>query len=280
LVVAYQGPIRAGGAESGKVEGFSIIGCKQCGVEFLDPFPEDTEAYYSGKQYWEDHHGPVDIAKLQAKHGPEQRRWFYEVGAQNLRGQRLIDFGCGAGIFLDMARGLADQTAGVDPATHFKQHLEASGHQFLSDSASVSDNSFDVAVSFDTLEHVPDPVDFLKEVRRALKPGGKFFIGVPNQEDFLKTLVRDYLPFFYHLSHVYYFSARSFAFALNEAGFQGIQIGNVHKYDLSNMLIWARDRKGAGSPGSDVFDRYTEENFRSNLERQGIASHLFVSAVK
>jgi hypothetical protein len=92
--------------------------------------------------------------------------------------------------------------------------------------------------------------------------------------------VQDYLPFFYHLSHVYYFSARSLTFALNEAGFQGIRIGNVHKYDLSNMLIWARDRKGAGSPGGDVFDRYTEESFRSNLERQGIASHLFVSAVK
>jgi 2-polyprenyl-3-methyl-5-hydroxy-6-metoxy-1,4-benzoquinol methylase len=280
LAVVYQGPIRAGGAESGKVEGFSIIACKQCGVEFLDPFPEDTEAYYSGKQYWEDHHGPVDIAKLQAKHGPEQRRWFYEVGAQNLRGQRLIDFGCGAGIFLDMAKGLAAQTAGVDLAAHFRQHLEASGHQFLSDSASVSDNSFDVAVSFDTLEHVPGPVDFLKEVRRVLKPGGKFFIGVPNQQDFLKTLVQEYLPFFYHLSHVYYFSAQALTFALREAGFQGIQIGNVHKYDLSNMVIWARDRKGAGSPGSDVFDRYTEENFRSNLERQGIASHLFMSAVK
>ena len=275
LHTVYSGPIRAGGADSGKVNGFSIRGCAACGIEFLDPFPEDTEAYYTGKEYWEDHHGPVNVAKLHAKHGPEQRRWFYEVGGETLRGKRVVDFGCGAGIFLDMAKGLAAETIGVDLAEHFREHLQSHGHRFLRGSDGLADESVDVVVSFDTLEHVPDPVDFLKEIRRVLKPGGQAFLGMPNQDDFLKKFVAEYIPFFYHLSHLYYFSARALQFSFEQVGFANIAIGNVHKYDLTNMLVWACDRKGVGTPGSDVFDAFTEDAWRANLERQGIASHLF-----
>lgn len=278
--LVYSGPIRAGGAESGVLEGFSILGCAHCGIQFLDPFPQDTQGYYTGKQYWQDHHGPVDIAKLQTKHGAEQRRWFYEVSAQTLRGQNLVDFGCGAGIFLDMSKGIANETVGVDLALHFQDHLEKSGHRFESDTRQLEDSHFDVAVSFDTLEHVPDPVSFLKEIYRVLKPGGQLFIGVPNQNDLLKRLVPEYLSFFYHLSHLYYFNSQALVLALKDSGFDDIQVAYVHKYDLTNMIVWARDRKGVGTPGSDLFDRYTEESFRSNLERQGIASHLFVRAGK
>jgi len=278
--LAYKGSIRAGGADSGKVDGYRVLGCAECGVEFLDPFPTDTEAYYQGEQYWVDHHGPVNVAKLQAKHGPEQKRWFAEVGEQTLRGKRLGDFGCGVGIFLDMAKGVAADTVGVDLAEHFKAHLEASGHRFAHGAQELKPNSLDVVVSFDTLEHVPDTKAFLKDIYGALDKGGQVFIGVPNQRDFLKKLEPDYLPFFYHLSHLYYFNEESLHRALKEAGFKNIQASFVHKYDLMNMIVWARERKGIGTKGSEVFDGRTEDHFRADLERQGIASHLLMKAAK
>jgi SAM-dependent methyltransferase len=280
LKKVYEGAIRSGGADSGVVEGFAVYGCSACGIEFLDPFPQDLESYYETPDYWTAHHGPVDVAKLQAKHGPEQERWFYEVGFHNLRGKRLGDFGCGVGIFLDMARGVASETVGIDLAEYFKEHLAASGHRFAKTAEELAATSLDVAVAFDTLEHVPDPVAFLQGIHRTLESGGQLFIGVPNQTDFLKKLVSDYLPFFYHLSHLYYFSAQALSFALEQAGFKDVKVGYVHKYDLMNMLVWARDRKGIGKQGSAVFDRAAEESFRADLERQGIASHLFVQAVK
>lgn len=280
LSLVYDGPIRAGGADSDTVDGYRVFGCARCGVEFLDPFPADTEAYYQGEQYWIDHHGPVDVAKLQVKHGPEQMRWFAEVDPDNLRGKRLGDFGCGVGIFLDMAKGVAAETVGVDLAEHFKAHLDASGHRFAGKAAELEAGSLDVAVSFDTLEHVPDAAPFLKDIWRILGPGGQVFIGVPNQRDFLKKLVPDYLPFFYHLSHLYYFSEKALRFALTEAGFKDIRANYVHKYDLMNMLVWARDRKGIGTKGSEIFDQITEDDFRGDLERQGIASHVLMKAAR
>ncbi len=276
----YDGPIRAGGADSGTLDGYRVLGCAECGVEYLNPFPIDIEPYYKGEQYWVDHHGPVNVAKLQAKHGPEQRRWFQEVGVETLRGKRVGDFGCGVGIFLDMAKTIAAETVGVDLAEHFKAHLVASGHRFVQRAVDLKPSSIDVVVSFDTLEHIPAPKDFLKDIYQVLDKNGQVFIGVPNQRDFLKKLVPDYLPFFYHLSHVYYFNEDSLRRALKETGFVNIQSGFVHKYDLMNMIVWARDLKGIGTVGSEVFDSQTEQDFRTDLERQGIASHLLMKAVK
>jgi ubiquinone/menaquinone biosynthesis C-methylase UbiE len=44
----------------------------------------------------------------------------------------------------------------------------------------IQNDSVDTVVSFETIEHVPDPVKALHEVYRILKPGGKLFLTTPN----------------------------------------------------------------------------------------------------
>ena len=43
-----------------------------------------------------------------------------------------------------------------------------------------ADGSVDLVVSFETVEHLREPAVFLKEIKRALKPGGKFICSAPN----------------------------------------------------------------------------------------------------
>lgn len=43
------------------------------------------------------------------------------------------------------------------------------------------DNSVDLFVSFETLEHVPNPQQLIAEAKRVLRPGGRFIVSVPNQ---------------------------------------------------------------------------------------------------
>jgi ubiquinone/menaquinone biosynthesis C-methylase UbiE len=43
----------------------------------------------------------------------------------------------------------------------------------------IDDNSLDVVVSFETVEHLPEPVAFLDEVQRVLKRGGTFIASAP-----------------------------------------------------------------------------------------------------
>ncbi len=48
------------------------------------------------------------------------------------------------------------------------------------DLSAYGDASVDLVVSFETVEHLREPANFLKEVRRVLKPGGRFVCSVPN----------------------------------------------------------------------------------------------------
>lgn len=98
---------------------------------------------------------------------------------------RVLEIGLGTGLNLAHydARKVESIT-GVDPAEQMspraRKRIEASGLkvELLAASAErlpVPDRSFDSAVSTYTLCSIPDPLQALKEVRRALKPGGRLF---------------------------------------------------------------------------------------------------------
>jgi 2-polyprenyl-3-methyl-5-hydroxy-6-metoxy-1,4-benzoquinol methylase len=53
------------------------------------------------------------------------------------------------------------------------QHMDATRLEFLN-------QSFDIALSFDLVEHIPDLSRHLAEVHRILKPGGKYLLQTPN----------------------------------------------------------------------------------------------------
>jgi len=280
VTTIYNGPIRSGGVDSGFTDGFEIKKCESCHVEFLEPFPDNLKDFYETERYWASRQGEIEIKKIQKKLDPEQLRWLDEMGTSQIRRKRVADFGCGAGLFLDLVKGIASETVGIDLASHFSQHLMANGHRYEQNAGALEDEWLDMAVSFDTLEHQESPLEFLRSIWKTLKPGGSFFIGVPNQNDFLKKIVPDYLPFFYHTSHLFYFTSDTLSHILKESGFQVCNVRFVHKYDLMNLVLWAREGKGNGKKGSDLFDPNTEDAFRSHLERQGIASHIFVETCK
>lgn len=55
---------------------------------------------------------------------------------------------------------------------------------------SLSDGSFDIVITSETLEHVPDPIRALGEIRRVLKPGGAHVFTIPVIPDGRATVTR------------------------------------------------------------------------------------------
>jgi 2-polyprenyl-3-methyl-5-hydroxy-6-metoxy-1,4-benzoquinol methylase len=99
------------------------------------------------------------------------------------RNGELLDIGCGSGLALQRMAELGWQVRGVDfdPAAveiAKKKGLDVS-LGMLADQAFPPD-SFDAVTMSHVIEHVHDPLSFLRDCRRILKPGGHLVMVTPN----------------------------------------------------------------------------------------------------
>lgn len=104
-------------------------------------------------------------------------------------GDRILDCGCGMGFTLRALSRLCDCTlVGVDrnPAALARAALELGGQARLARADALrlpfASSSFDKVLMTEVLEHLPDDVAALREVRRVLRVGGRYVISVPNQK--------------------------------------------------------------------------------------------------
>lgn len=95
---------------------------------------------------------------------------------------RLLDVGCGGAWLAEHF----DDYAGVDVSTDAVTAARERGLDVReigpSDPLPFGDSEFDAVVLKDVLEHVPDPVALVLEVRRVLRPGGRVFASSPDAQ--------------------------------------------------------------------------------------------------
>lgn len=95
----------------------------------------------------------------------------------------MLDVGCGNGRYLSTMRMLGWNVQGVELSEDgFKVCQQAGLNVHHGDlfSAKFPENSFDLITVRHVIEHVPEPVTFVTELAKILKPGGKLIIETPN----------------------------------------------------------------------------------------------------
>ncbi|TXI22470.1 MAG: methyltransferase domain-containing protein [Nitrosomonas sp.] len=116
----------------------------------------------------------------------------YHKAAELIRpGDRVLDVACGLGYGSHILYGAsqAKSVLGVDLSdfgiAYANAHYGRPGAvEFAVGDAQrldlISDHSIDFIAAFETIEHVPDPITYLSELRRVLKPGGRVMLCAPN----------------------------------------------------------------------------------------------------
>ena len=116
----------------------------------------------------------------------------YDLAAQWVRaGDRVLDCACGLGYGTAMLANLSAGRCflGVDlsaAAVDYARECFAFGECLsfqqgdATDLAFIADGTVDMLVSFETMEHLPDYGNFMREARRILKPDGRIILSVPN----------------------------------------------------------------------------------------------------
>ena len=117
-----------------------------------------------------------------------QQRFALMNACRALRGQKVLDCGCGQGQYVLGFLAEGADAHGVEyigeNVAHFAALYPEHAHRVAQgdiERLPFPDASFDVALLNEVLEHVPDDAAGLREVRRILKPGGWLFVFSPNR---------------------------------------------------------------------------------------------------
>jgi 2-polyprenyl-3-methyl-5-hydroxy-6-metoxy-1,4-benzoquinol methylase len=118
-----------------------------------------------------------------------QRSVLAYVEAAKLISGKVLEIGTGSGYGIEMLSSSADSFLTIDKfesAAGSKASKEIENVEFrqmtVPPLTGLPDNHFDFVVSFQVIEHIQDDVQFVKEIHRVLKKGGKFIVTTPNKK--------------------------------------------------------------------------------------------------
>jgi len=155
---------------------FKYFKCTKCKSTFIDPIPDedDFSSMYKKDAYHDTHYDKHDFDPYISSLDWLSSR----VVGNNLN---ILDFGCGSGHFLKVAKKRGFDCVGVEldnsvilSSANYSGSVVKSLEQVVSDSC-----EYDVIHLGDVFEHLPDPKKILRMLEKKLKKGGCFFIEGP-----------------------------------------------------------------------------------------------------
>ena len=186
---------------------------------------------------------------------PEPWRWARRRAlllAEARRGERVLDLGCGAGRFLAALLEAGAQPVGVEIAEaaleRARANVPGADVRLLEPDGSLplEHGSVDLVWCSEVLEHTPEPAHLLLEARRVLRPGGRLVVTVPLHGR-LKGAAVAVVAFERHFDprgqHLRFFTRRSLAGMLEEAGFEHVRVEPAGGPPLLRESLVARGRR-------------------------------------
>lgn len=135
---------------------------------------------------------------------------------------KILEIGCGGCLVLAKLADLGHSVTGVDPSPIAATAAKAMGLSVVCDYFSNVEglNEFDLVYHADVLEHMENPVEFLKECRSSLKEGGWVLVSVP---DCTESIDLGDVSMALH-QHLSYFTTRSLRETLVRSGFSDVEV--------------------------------------------------------
>lgn len=206
----------------GRRQLYTLVRCSTCALVWLSHPPRREEI---GEHYTDAYHRLISGA---GEDSPA--RWgFRKVAiAQHKQSGVLLDLGCSSGSFLEFLKGEPWKLYGIEMSVDCaKVAEEKSGAQvFVGDivKAPFAPGSFDVITCFDVLEHLYEPRQVMAKVMEWLKPGGIFYVLVPNIDSAEARVFGSYWGGLELPRHLFHYSPASLRYLATSVGLQEISL--------------------------------------------------------
>jgi SAM-dependent methyltransferase len=173
-------------------------------------------------------------------------------------GGSLLDIGCASGLFLERAAQGGWKVTGVEPSeTLYERAKEKLANQGEVICATLQNSllpsaSFDVLTAWDVLEHVPDPLEFVRACAALLRDGGYLIVNVPDIDSLPARILGTRWPLLLP-EHLNYFNRKSLRLCGERAGFACLHFGRrMASFSIGYVLLRLGQHR---IPGVTLMDR-------------------------
>jgi 2-polyprenyl-3-methyl-5-hydroxy-6-metoxy-1,4-benzoquinol methylase len=254
---------------------FGLVRCPSCGTFRIDPPPvqNDEEGAQFYTEYY-DNKKHEDVVLVRKNGTRNSRFWLVWDKCLEIRtvGKSAVDIGSGDGRLCNELREAGWQSVvGIDVsrprvAIAKKRYPEITFFDTPLDKTGVAPHSFDLITMDNVIEHLPDPVAFLKVLREYATPGGKLVMITPNMESGLYRLLgRRWTPELAPHAHIFLFTADSLSKLASRAGFEVVTASNIHI---------------PGHTGTELLEKYKVGGAKGFLfSAANLSGHLYGRAI-
>ena len=162
---------------------YNLIHCDICRLDYCG---EMAEKEIGGDS------SPVNLSGIEMMadvfHRTEEMAKFFLINRKkiyekllNRKCDKVLEVGCGPGVFYKPWIELNVEWTGVDINPFWKQFGEKNEVPISNQSLNSINNKFDVVTAHQVIEHVEDPITFMKNIKSLLRPGGILHLELPNQ---------------------------------------------------------------------------------------------------
>ena len=219
---------------------FHLKHCKKCDHKFLSSFPTENYLYSLYKNDSKFVFGHDKNEELEKK--KYINKGFFEINSfKNHWIFKFLDIRK-KGEYLEIGPGFCRlyktfyennwNCEGLD----LQPFIKAPG--IVSNLFEIKNDSKDVAVALDVIEHTIDPNKFLRNISSKLKKDGKIFLSFPNADSLKSKILNDKWDMIVPFAHLNFFSKKSIKISLEKNNFQIVYIKN---YSLANGRRYLRN---------------------------------------
>lgn len=215
--------------------------CNNCHLIYYtpQPTPQELEEFYSSETYRSEFaEGLMSGSEFATNRYLQFEKALKKYAPQilNQSSRKLLDIGCGTGDFLKVAQQNHWQVSGTEISSKAAQLASKNidAQIYGGDIAGINfhGQKYDVVTAYHVIEHLPDPVTFLMQAKKLLKPNGILFLETPNISGIGFKVTKAKWSHIIPPEHIIYFQPKSLSFTLKKANFS-----HHYTYTISPQII-------------------------------------------
>ena len=263
--------------------------CSQCHIVYLFPIIEKKkeEKFYKlnfekfmnerskNEIKWD------DPKKHSISNSHEFKRRIKFLNINKLKNKNIMEIGSSSGFMLKPLEKYNSKLYGIEPSDNFRNYTNKNNiktYKSIDEALKLKKKSIDLLLHYFVLEHIDDPVKFIKKSMKFLKKNGQLIFEVPNINDPLITIFKSkaFDNFYWSVVHHWYFSSITLGNLLTKNNIKH-EFYFDQRYDLSNHFTWLKEgRPGGTNKYSKYFSKTLNKRYKEDLINSGYCDTLGV----